>query len=204
MSPLATVLYEDRMLPNSQGQFPLHELALRMVEDDINGETWKLHQVDIRKNPMKGVGNVLRNIRRTKRLAGNGIVIALIDADRLHDHFDVARDATDEQRVVAIKAKSDAPERLYPFFLQDNMEALLRDIRACDASLLPEVMDAALQKSLNDRDVVLREVAKQSNTSVRSCVRRDENQPGLDKMVRLLGELIRNNVHGWPNPQRER
>lgn len=66
MSPVATVLYEDSMRPGAGGSYPLHDLVMRMVEDEINGQTWELARA-VAKNPRNGIGSGRRCSRVTGR-----------------------------------------------------------------------------------------------------------------------------------------
>lgn len=59
MKAIATVLYEDSKIGKA---FPLHKLVMRIVEDEINGQTWKLLRL-VDDNPRSGIDNVLRDVR---------------------------------------------------------------------------------------------------------------------------------------------
>jgi hypothetical protein len=187
MTPVATVLYEDSMRPGANGSYPLHDLVMRMVEDEINGETWQLRR-SIEKNPRNGVNKVLADIRRTTLIAGSGALFVLVDRDRVAEHLGLERRAAEDMIVAAIRGLSDAPERLFPFFLDPNVEGLLRGIRECDPELLPGSMAEALRKDLNERDLVFNAVKKAVRGAVRDCVR--QRQPGLDGLVRALAGLL--------------
>ncbi len=187
MTPLATVLYEDSMLPGPGGEYPLHDLLMRIVEDEINGQTYRLRAL-VAKNPRRGIDNLLKDLPRTGLLAGEGLLFLLIDRDRISRHLQLAANATDEAVMTALMDRSDAPDKLRPFFLQPNVEGLLRSIRGCDPTLLPANLAAALQKKLNDRDIVFNEAKKAERRTVRDCVRRA--QPGLDAMVRAIVAII--------------
>lgn len=195
MTPIATVLYEDKMLPSPGGNYPLHDLLMRFVEDEINGQTWRLHK-SVFRNPRKGIGNVLNDLKETSLIAGAGELYLLIDRDVIADHLGLSAKSTDAQVVTELRARSDAPAKLHPFFLYSNAEGLLRSIQACDSTLLPENMAAALQKKLNDRDIVFNEVRKASMAALRACVRK--TQPGIDGLARALAALIPGKVVPWP------
>lgn len=188
MTLLATVLYEDTMRPGAQGSYPLHDLVMRMVEDEINGETWELRR-RVAKNPRKGIGNLLNDVKkRTGLLAGAGVLFLLIDLDRIAEHLKLPRSTTEADLVVKLKAECDAPDKLCPFFLRPNVEGLLRDIQRCDATVLPASITAALRKELNERDLVFNEVKKLDRRSVRDCIR--QKQPGLDALARGISALV--------------
>ena len=79
--PRVTVLYEDSMAVGAEGQFPLHDLVLRMLEDDIDGETWQLHHA-IDKNPRNGVDKLLGDLAHASLIAQDGRLCVLVDRDR--------------------------------------------------------------------------------------------------------------------------
>jgi len=194
MTPLATVLYEDKMLPSSGGNYPLHDLVMRMVEDQIDGETWKLRK-SISRNPRKGIGNILNDVEDAAFLAGTGELYLLVDRDVIAKHLGLPTASTDESVVAALVARSDAPAKVHPYFLRPNIEGLLRSIKDCDPALLPGNMRAALEKRLNDRDIVFNEVKKAGQAALRACVRRA--QPGIDGLASALALLIPAKVT-WP------
>ncbi len=187
MRPIATVLYEDTMRPGAGGSYPLHDLVMRMVEDDVNGQTWELQRA-VAKNPRKGIGNILNDVRRTELLAGGGTLFLLVDMDRIAEHLKLPKGSTEGALVDVLKRRSDAPDRLCPFFLHPNLEGLLRAVQTCDPTLLPDEMGAALRKALNDRDIVFNELRKAARLAVRRCVR--TAQPGICGLARALAALI--------------
>lgn len=188
MSVLATVLYEDSMQAGPGGSYPLHDLVMRLVEDDINGQTWRLHKL-VEKNPRRGVGNILNDVKVTSLLAGAGELYLLIDRDQIARHLGLSANASDDDVVAEIRKRSDAPDKLRTFFLYPNIEGLLKNIQGCDPTLLPENVESALQKKLNDRDIVLNEVKKASMKSLRDCLRKA--QPGLEELVASIATRIR-------------
>jgi len=185
---LATVLYEDSMSTGPGGSYPLHDLVVRLVEDEINGQTWQLMKL-VDKNPRKGIGNVFRDLKRTSLIAGVGMLFLLIDSDKTAEQLGLASDASEDEVIAALREKSDAPERVEVFFLRENMEDLMDSIRQCAPELLPDNVQAAIEsKSLNDRDIVLKEVKKAHQETLRDCVR--EAQPGLDALARAVAALV--------------
>ena len=187
MTPLATVLYEDKMKPGAGGSYPLHDLVLRLVEDDVNGLTHKLLRL-VDKNPRNGIDKLLGDLEFTKEIAGAGWLFVLVDRDRIAQHVDLSARADDAQVRSAIARRSNAPAQLRVFFLYPNLEGLLRGVQGCDPTLLPENLERALAKKSNDRDLVFNELKKKAHRDVRDCVRRA--QPGLDGPARALAELI--------------
>lgn len=187
MTPLVTVLYEDRMSENANGNYPLHDFVMRMVEDDINGQTWQLRKL-VDKNPCKGVGNLIRDARSTQLLAGAGKLFVLVDSDRVGEHLNLGSSATTDAVVEAFKRRSDAPEKLEVFLLHPKLEGLLLALQQCAPSLLPEAMQAALCHDLNQRDIVLNEAKKAEHLPLRRCVR--AAQSGLDGLVKAIAAAI--------------
>ncbi|MFV8754278.1 hypothetical protein ACNOYE_27350 [Nannocystaceae bacterium ST9] len=175
------------MLPSANGDYPLHDLVMRMVEDDINGETWRLRPL-VDKNARKGINNVIKDVGRTDLIAGAGELYLLVDRDRVAEHLGLVPTAPDDDVVTKLAQRSDAPHKLHTYFLRPNLEGLLRDIGRCDPSILPANLEAALRKKLNDRDLVLNEVKKAARADVRNCMR--QAQPGLDALVKAIASRL--------------
>lgn len=186
MTLLASVLYEDGLAPGSK-TFPLHELVMRLVEDDINGATWQLLAA-VTANPRKGIDRIIADIGRLEHLGTSGKFLLLVDLDRVAQHLGLDRTASETEVVEALVARSDCPERLEVFFLRPNMEGLLGDIQKCMPSMAPAAMRGALAKKTNERDVVLREAKKASLLDLRCCIR--THQPGLDALAKAIAALL--------------
>lgn len=188
MKPVVTILYEDSVRRNAGGEYPLHDLVMRMVEDDINGESWRLRKL-VFANPRNGVTNILRDIKsRTSLIASGGKIFLLIDRDKVARHLKLGGNPSDEEIIEKIRESSDAPSKVEVFFLHPNLEGLIQAIQKCDPGMVAaSVFESALGKSLNDRDIVFQN-AKLERWTGRACVR--AAQPGLDAMIRALGELI--------------
>ncbi len=195
MKLIATVLYEDTMLPSPDGSYPLHDFVMRLVEDQINGHTWKLHK-QVLKNPRRGIGNIIRDVRETAFFAGAGELYLLVDRDVIAKRLHLPSTAADPQVVAALRATSDAPAKLHPYFLYPNLEGLLRAIQTCNPNLLPQTMASALTKNLNDRDLVLREARKAAYVSLRSCI--STAQPGIVALAGALAVRIQARISPWP------
>ena len=183
-----TVLYEDRMLPGANGSYPLHDLVMRLVEDQINGQTWTLRK-RVHPNPRKGIGNVLKDVRSTSLLAGDGALYLLVDRDVVANHLGLPADAEDEDVIESMRSRSDARDRLYPFFLYRHLEDLLRAIATCNPNFMADRLEAALRKDLNARDAVLAEAAKAAHSDLRACVAR--YQPGILGLATALAARLR-------------
>lgn len=187
MTALATVLYEDSMRPGARGEYPLHDLVMQLVEDEINGQTRLLRPL-VDKNPCKGINNVLNDVKRTALIAGAGKLYLLVDRDKIARHLGLQANAPDADVVDALKERSDTKDKLHPFFLSPNVEGLLRSIRTCDPHLLPGNVTAALKKKLNDRDIVFNEAGIAAHKKLRDCVRKD--QPGLSALAKAIADTV--------------
>lgn len=192
MKPLVTVLYEDSIRRDGGGSYPLHDLVVRLVEEEISFgiQTWELHKL-IQPVPRNGVDEVLKDVKkRTALFAGKGKLFLLLDSDRVAQHLKLGANAEGEQIVEAVKASSDAREKLEVFFLLRNVEGLLRSIRDCGPELVAaEVFEAAIEKKkLIQRDLVFA-AAKKNAWGGRRCVR--NAQPGLDAMVGRIANEVR-------------
>ncbi len=175
---VATVLYEDKMQPGGDGSFPPHDFILAMVKDLVGREVWELRKI-IEKNPRNGVNNLLKDAKHTSRRAGSGILCMLIDRDRIAEHLKLPGDVTNDEIVAKIRDNSDAPEKLFVFFLNPNLEGLLSAIEICQPTLrAPRVKD------LNERDIYLKKAAYSTSVNERNCVK--SRQPSLAEMVDLL------------------
>lgn len=188
MTPV-TVLYEDSAASGSNGHFPLHDMVMRMVQDDAGpeAETWRLRQAT-QGFPRKGVDNVLADVRRTSMRAGRHRLLILIDRDRIARHLKLDAYASDDQVVAAIRARSDAPDRLDVFFLYRNAEDVIRDLGVCGVDVDGATLRSALGKRVSDRDVVFTRAVLAGATAVRHCLR--QKQPGLDALAKAIAALL--------------
>lgn len=194
MKPLVTVLYEDSKIGK---EFPLHKLVMRIVEDEINGQTWKLLKL-VDDNPRNGIDNVLRDVRAASLIAGRGSLFVLADRDVLIQHVHrnarqgearLAAHAADEEVTAAVQATAgDAADRVRVFLLQPNMEGLMRAIERCAPGQWPDDLQRAKAKDRISRDFVLGEAAKAGMAALRACIR--QHQPGLDALALALAEVL--------------
>jgi hypothetical protein len=192
--PLVTVLYEDSKIGK---EFPLHKLVMRMVEDQINGQTWKLLKL-VADNPRNGIDNVLGDVRAAELTAGPGFLFVLADRDVLTEHITrnarpgelrLAPTATDGEIAAAVQATAGgAADRVRVFLLHPNMEGLIQAIERCAPGRWDEDIARAKRKNRISRDYVLVEAAKAGMTELRACIRR--HQPGLEALARALAEAL--------------
>lgn len=187
---MITVLYEDSQ--RGRAEFALHRLVLRLVEDDVGGETWRLGQ-RVQAVPRSGVDKVLRDLReRADLIAGSGFVFALVDRDEIVAHLNrhragpLPRDVDDETLEAAIQESSNRPDRVRAFFLRPNLEGVLLHIQACAPGRWTADLARACAKrpGLIERDRVFKALAPAAERAVRDCVRRD--QPGLEALARAV------------------
>jgi hypothetical protein len=191
---LFTVLYEDSKIGK---EFPLHKLVMRMVEDEINGQTWQLLKV-VHDNPRNGIDNVLRDVRAAALTAGRGFLFVLVDRDVAIPHVNrnakagearLANAATDAQIAAAIRATAgEASDRVQVFLLEPNMEGLIGAIEGCAPGQWQQDLARAKSKDRIARDFVLVEAAKAGMATLRACIRR--HQPGLDALALALAEVL--------------
>lgn len=192
--PLVTVLYEDSKIGK---EFPLHKLVMRIVEDEINGQTWKLLKL-VDDNPRNGIDNVLRDVRAASLTAGSGSLFVLADRDVVIQHVNqnakqgevrLANTATDEEIAAAVQATAgEAADRVRLFLLQPNMEGLIRAIESCAPGWWQEDLARAKSKDRISRDFVLVEAAKAGMAALRACIR--SHQPGLEALALALAEAL--------------
>jgi hypothetical protein len=190
---VSTVLYEDSRIGK---EYPLHRLVMRLVEDEINGQSHLLQKL-VLDNPRNGVDKVLGDIRMTSLVAGAGSLFVLVDRDRIVAHINqnsrgdeprVRTDASDDDIEAALRLRSDAPNKLHAFLLRPNMEGLIASIRTCAPGFWPDVFAAAIAKDRFARDRVLMETAKLAMASIRACVR--DRQPGLDRLAKAIASTV--------------
>jgi len=182
MSPVATVLYEDRMQVGAGATFPLHDLILKWVANQTERPLWELQKL-VDKNPRNGVSKLLGDVPKTSRIAGGGCLILLVDRDHIAEHVHLQKNAPDQQVIEAILRKSDAPQKLTIYFLHPNMEGMLSSIEDYDPTL-----PAPLKKDPNARDIILKK-ARTRPAHLRDCVR--SRQPGIAALTDKLIELCR-------------
>jgi hypothetical protein len=178
---VATVLYEDSMQPGANGAFPPHDFVLSMVRDITKRELWDLRKL-IEKNPRNGLSKVLADVRRTRLLAGQGLLCLLVDRDRVAQHLNLPNSASDDEIVEAVKSLSDARDKLSVHFLYPHMEGLLHSIGNCAGESAPD------RKRLSARDSFLNRAAFSLSRPVRDCVKL--NQAGLAALVDVLVDRL--------------
>ncbi|MCB9740303.1 MAG: hypothetical protein H6747_13665 [Deltaproteobacteria bacterium] len=185
MRPLATVLYEDSMAAGAGGEFPLHDLVLAMVCDQLPDEelqVWGLRR-RIPCNPRRGINKLINDLAKTDVIASQGKLCVVVDHDRIARHLGLTPDSNDAGIIEALRQRSDAPAKLSVFFLRPNMEGLLASIEGCGGLRAPPC------KNLNARDIVLQKVAWNEGPQVRDCVASE--QPGLGDLSKMLADLHR-------------
>jgi hypothetical protein len=186
---VATVLYEDKMQAGAGGVFPPHDLVLAMVSDLTGREIWALRrQIDA--NPRNGVAKLIGDLGRTSLLAGEGLLCALVDRDRVAEHLGLQKRAAEAEIIAAMRARSDAPDKLAIYFLDPNIEGLMRSIADCAPGV-----SAPSTKDHNSRDLFLKRAAFQLSAAARDCVKGKQASLG-DLVARLAGLCRRNGGSG--------
>jgi hypothetical protein len=179
--PVATVLYEDKMQVGSGGAFPPHDFVLAMVADVTGHTVWDLRQL-VEKNPRNSVSKLIGDLKRTSLLAGSGQLCLVVDRDRIAEHVGLPKNAAEVDVTKALRARSDAPDRLSVHYLDPNIEGLMRSIEGCSPG-----ERAPTSKDHNSRDLYLNRAAFALAKAVRDCVKR--KQPSLGNLVTLLAGL---------------
>jgi hypothetical protein len=180
---VATVLYEDKMQTGAGGVFPPHDFVLAMVSDLTGLEIWALRrQIDA--NPRNGVAKLIGDLGRTSLLAGDGLLCVLVDRDRVAEHLGLQKRAAEADVIAAMKARSDAPDKLTVHFLDPNIEGLMRSIAGCAPGVSPPS-----SKDHNSRDLFLKHAAFSLSAAARDCVK--GTQASLGALVARLAGLCR-------------
>lgn len=179
-SRLATVLYEDQC-GDALKEFGPHLFVLALVADRTGTS---VHDLSGRFEGIarNGVDKLIADCARTGRIAGSGVLWALVDRDRIGEHLKLGKGASDDEVIDAIRARSDQPERLFVAFLEPNMEGLLASIEACGGPPAPK------RKRILERDLALMKAAFTSGRDLRDCVR--DKQPSLAAMADELAKLV--------------
>lgn len=111
-------------------------------------------------------------------------VVAVVDGDRVRDHLNLMRTATEDEIAERLRSESNAPDHLSVVVLDPNLERVVESAGRCDGSLDKDLVERVLRKeSLNERDILLNRVAWTSS-AVRDCIL--EKVPGL----RLLRDRV--------------
>jgi hypothetical protein len=182
MTPIATVLYEDKA-DQGANVFPLHDLVVAMVADRTGMDAREVG-LKVEGIPRAGASNVLRDLRQPRRRRGGGKRFILVDRDQIHRLVDRNRREDDDAMRAAICELPPEAEEVGVHFLYQNMEDLLRAIEACEpARKAPE------RKKRGPRDLVLAKVAWSPSTAVRDCLMKA--QRGLAELVDALADLCR-------------
>lgn len=178
---LATVLYEDKMQAGGGGVFPPHDFVLAMVSDLTGHTVWALRR-QIEPNPRNGVAKLIGDLGRTSLLAGEGLLYVLVDRDRVAEHLRLPKLAAEADVIRAMKARSDAPDKLNVHFLDPNIEGLMRSIEGCAPGV-----PAPSKKDHNSRDLFLKHAAFKLSAAARDCVK--GKQASLGALVERLAGL---------------
>ena len=186
----AVVLYEDAQ----QGRnFGPHQLLCGLIFDTTE-QPFAAITRQVAFSALKGRDKLIGAIKdpqRWKRLApGHAPVFALLDADKIRDHFGGkragARDIAEQLRRTCAD-----PKRLRVILLERNLETVLEAIRACDdgRTIPAALFNQSLAKNVNARDVVLGKVGTDDGRkTMRDCVR--ARVPSLDRTAQLISATI--------------
>lgn len=207
---MITVFYEDHR--GRTASFPLHEFVVACVMDDLRGANaapdWYQLTRAFDHQPKNGNAKVLMELSRNlDALLSAGPVVALLDADRIHELFKHGDDALTPR--ACLRQRSDAIRKRYLavhdadagrrpsatrlVFLRENTETLVRALRPHGSALEVDdlVFERALAKqrdALGARDQIFSKARAERYADVRSRVRAAVGD--LDYLARTLKELL--------------
>lgn len=195
VSSRVTVLYEDQDNSTGAKPFGLHELVKALVADEL-GQS--IHDVKVRiiGLPLKGNARVLQGLRDTETIGRGSWVLAVLDEDRIRSQPEVNINLHEaEPQVVARVLDVSGTAKLRGVtLLVRNMETVVQAAAACYPALDQGIVQRALRKKLNERDMVLNSVAHGAPPAVRQCLM--TKVPSLqDLRDRIICGL--QNPHGW-------
>ena len=162
-----TVLYEDQLgsggIPRDYG---LHQLIVALVADRLSRPYWEVAD-RIKAIPLNGSSKVLSSLKNDGL---PGCVFALLDEDQIRNEGRVAlpHSATISDVLTKLQAVTEAGRPQF-VLLRQNSESVIRAAGGCMPAVSPYVA-GALKKRLNDRDIVLRKLARSPDPTVRVCV----------------------------------
>lgn len=185
------VLYEDSARLGSP-RFPLHDLVVRCVLDDAGGDSSELRARYVAR-PLRGSGKLRAACRGDEgRALFDGAafgVVAVYDLDHLHDLLGRPDGACKTTAKAALRRECPNGARLFPCFIDRNIESLVRALEADHPDLVGRgtFHDAAARKDLAARDDVFVAAARRSAAAVRVSLR--ARAPSFDYLVRTLVRL---------------
>jgi hypothetical protein len=188
---LVTVLYEDQRGP-VRG-FGLHDLVKACVFDALGGQRHLLEGA-LDGNPRGPNNQLLRSCRADAELLSRDgrRLVALFDGDRVRELLGLRPDATAAQVEQKVKEGSTAPDKLTVLLLDRNMEDVVAAAGSCDATINRSLLQRALGKQLEARDLVLAGAARAGKESVRACILK--KVPSLNDLVELLCQILRGHL----------
>jgi hypothetical protein len=183
------VLYEDSRSPT--GDFGPHEFFLGCVADHTGESVWSLKS-NVRAVPVRGVGNLLRHLRKIDQLdaliPGGGPVLAVIDQDRVRDHYKAGTGKATTEVEQQITQECSAPVRLTVVLLERNLESVVEAMRDC-GEREHDLLQDALRKNLNERDKLFKRVGLDATRrGIRDCVR--ARLPGVERIVQRIAAAL--------------
>lgn len=157
----AWVLYEDRQ--GDEGGFRFHDLVLQVACDLMNGA---LEHRDMARmvqgNTRKGKERVLQTIRSDLENFAGLPVVAVLDADRIHELSRLPKSSCVRPHCDALLRSCGAPANLAVVGLRKNLETVLEGIRDIEPALVPaEIYRRAIEQHKRDaRDIIFGSVAR--------------------------------------------
>lgn len=192
--PAATLLYEDQRGPTKE--FGLHDLLVALTADHLEKTQEEIDR-SFNCHPMKGSAKLLRSIREdADRIAPDcHMVVAVFDRDQAHRLVGLDKAVADEAIIGAILEKCHNRDKIRVALLTQNIESVIQAIAECAPDLFGDESGTkyvkARGKNRIERDIVLKEAAKQTNHELRR--RLIEKLPSLEDIADLLDELFTSN-----------
>jgi hypothetical protein len=140
--------------------------------------------------PLRGISKLLKAVRDLDRLEPSGRkVLLIVDGDHIREHLDLPHDADEDAIQHTLARSSSDASRIVVCVLHRNVETLIEAASACDKSLSPQEVEAALRKDVNARDAILLRVARgQHFRAIRDCIRRE--MPSFSRAADTLATML--------------
>lgn len=178
---IVTVWWEDQRQRALPRQFGPHTLLVACVADELDANVRFVGEI-MRSIPLKGAGNVRRELMETAPNLGAGPLFVVLDRDKVIELWPADKRPSDCMQGISRQIRSEAPGGYDLVFLQRNIETL---VHACAAALREPTPTAKPKPEVRDR--LLHRVAWEAR-QVRDQVR--ENVVDFDRLVRRVAALV--------------
>ena len=194
MSDDGSARHSVRGLGRAAKSLPLHDLVTQSTADLAAIEPYKL-AARISRVPKNGANKVLDDLEHNGSLyKQHSRVLAWLDNDRIRDALHVPPSTKRADVIAKIKARGPQtthgrPPPLEVFLLDNNLEDLLSTL---EDHLDPAILAKALRKKLDDRDMLLDDIAR--NPALRAELR--ARHAGFDCVSRFVACIA--TTAPWP------